>query len=157
MAFSNCRILLANCKIIKMIHNLTHKGKNYPWNLNQYLHKYVNILYIDNNWPFCPDFALFNGIQEVNYMPNNIDELEERNKTTHFLWQFFFISCSNWFSWNRDSIKLLTFVFTWKAFERRSLVILGFDPNTTFAIVITPGFWLLKPAIATTLVCPMFC
>lgn len=24
----------------------------------------------------------------------------------------------------------------------------GFDPNTALAIVITPGFWLLKPAVA---------
>ncbi|GMN29497.1 hypothetical protein TIFTF001_051726 [Ficus carica] len=30
----------------------------------------------------------------------------------------------------------------------------GFDPNTEFAIVITPAFWLLRPAKATAGVCP---
>uniref|UniRef100_A0A2P2J7F3 Uncharacterized protein n=1 Tax=Rhizophora mucronata TaxID=61149 RepID=A0A2P2J7F3_RHIMU len=31
----------------------------------------------------------------------------------------------------------------------------GLDPKTAFAIVMTPGFWLLNPAKATALTFPM--
>lgn len=37
---------------------------------------------------------------------------------------------------------------------RTSGLIGGLDPKTAFAMVITPGFWLLRPAKATALVCP---
>jgi hypothetical protein len=35
---------------------------------------------------------------------------------------------------------------------RTSGLIGGLDPKTAFALVMTPGFWLLKAAIATALV-----
>ena len=47
-----------------------------------------------------------------------------------------------------------TFLSTWKAFLRTSADIAGFDPNTAFAMVITPGFWLLNEAMATAFVVP---
>ena len=44
---------------------------------------------------------------------------------------------------------------SWKALMRTSGLMGGLDPKTAFAIVITPGFWLLRPEKATTLVFPM--
>ena len=43
----------------------------------------------------------------------------------------------------------------WKALTRTSVFIGGLDPKTAFAMVINPGFWLLRPANATALVFPM--
>lgn len=37
----------------------------------------------------------------------------------------------------------------WKAFARILVGMSGFDPKTALAMVITPGFWLLKAAMAT--------
>ena len=37
---------------------------------------------------------------------------------------------------------------------RTSADIAGFDPNTAFAMVITPGFWLPSEAMATAFVVP---
>ena len=37
---------------------------------------------------------------------------------------------------------------------RTSADIAGFDPNTTFAMVIMPEFWLLNEAMATAFVVP---
>ena len=43
----------------------------------------------------------------------------------------------------------------WKALARTSRLMGGFDPKTAFAIVISPGFWLLRPEKAKALVSPM--
>jgi hypothetical protein len=43
---------------------------------------------------------------------------------------------------------------TWKALARISSDKDGVDPNTALATVITPGFWLLKAAIATAFSVP---
>ncbi|KAE8699234.1 hypothetical protein F3Y22_tig00110584pilonHSYRG00371 [Hibiscus syriacus] len=42
----------------------------------------------------------------------------------------------------------------WKALERRSGLMGGCEPNTAFATVITPGFWLQRAAKATAFVWP---
>ena len=43
----------------------------------------------------------------------------------------------------------------WKALARTSGLIGGFDPKIAFAMVISPGFWLLRPENAKALVSPM--
>ena len=46
------------------------------------------------------------------------------------------------------------FLSSWKALLRISALIGGVAPNTAFAMVITPAFWLLRPANANAGVCP---
>lgn len=48
----------------------------------------------------------------------------------------------------------MMFFSTWNALVRTAELIGGFDPKTAFATVMTPGFWLLRPANATALVSP---
>ena len=43
----------------------------------------------------------------------------------------------------------------WKALTRTSGLMGGFDPKTAFAMVISPGFWLLRLEKAKALVSPM--
>ena len=42
--------------------------------------------------------------------------------------------------------KSMTLLSSYNALVRTSEEMGGFDPKTAFAIVLTPGFWLLKPA-----------
>ena len=48
-----------------------------------------------------------------------------------------------------------TFWSNWNALARKSGLIGGSDPKTALAMVMTPGFWLLRPAKATALVFPI--
>jgi hypothetical protein len=52
-------------------------------------------------------------------------------------------------------MRLMVFLSTWKALARTSFKIYGFEPSTTFATVITPGFWLLNATRATALFVPL--
>ena len=47
-------------------------------------------------------------------------------------------------------IKII-FPSTWTTFARGSVGIAGLESRTAFAIVMTPGFWLPRPAMATAL------
>ncbi|KAF4350852.1 hypothetical protein G4B88_027765 [Cannabis sativa] len=49
----------------------------------------------------------------------------------------------------------IMFLSTWKALARTSGLMGGSEPNTAFAMVITPAFRLLRAAKATAGVCPL--
>ena len=51
---------------------------------------------------------------------------------------------------------MTTLGFNWNAFARIVGFMAGLAPNTVLAIVMTPGFWLLRAANATAGALPMF-